>query len=168
MRVGIGLGSNLGDRQANLRRARCYLRALPCVASLRASGPLFATSPVGCGDSAGEFLNTVVEVKLPNDADLHRLLVALRGIETALGRPTWHPKNASRSIDLDILYAGETLLETPLLTVPHPRLHQRRFVLAPLAAICPDLVLPGQQQSVAELLAALDDDASVHLVSATW
>lgn len=168
MRVGIGLGSNLGDRQANLRRARNYLRALPCVDSLRASGPLFATSPVGCGGSAGEFLNSVVEIELPHDADLHRLLAALRGIETALGRPTRHPKNVSRPIDLDILYADATLLETPLLTVPHPRLHQRRFVLAPLAAICPDLVLPGHRQSVAELLATLDDDASVHLVSDTW
>ena len=59
-------------------------------------------------------------------------------------------------------------METPLRIVPHPRLHQRRFVLAPLAAICPDLVLPGQRQSVAELLATLDDDASVRLVSATW
>lgn len=168
MRAGIGFGSNLGDRQANLRRARHDIRTLPTVAAIGASGPLFETAPVGCGESAGDFLNTVVEVELPDGADLPELLAALRGIETALGRPSRHPKNVSRPIDLDLLYAGDHTLDTPLLTLPHPRLHQRRFVLAPLAAIRPDLVLPGQQRTVFELLQALDDPAEVRLVSTAW
>ena len=168
MRAGIGFGSNLGDRQANLRRARSYLRALPCVTGLCGSAPLFETSPVDCAESARDFLNTVVEVDLPEDADPLVLLEKLRGIETALGRPTRHPKNASRPIDLDILYFGPTTLDTPLLTLPHPRLCQRRFVLAPLAALRPDLVLPGQTQPVRALLQTLHDPAEVRLVSATW
>lgn len=168
MRTGIGFGSNLGDRQANLRRARNYLRALPCVQSIRASGPLYETSPVDCGPEAANFLNTVVEIEVPDGTDLAQLLVALRGIEIALGRPSRHPKNASRPVDLDILYAGDVALQTPALVVPHPRLHERRFVLAPLADIRPDLVLPGQQHSVGELLRGLHDDATVRLVGNAW
>lgn len=168
MQAGIGLGSNLGDRQANLRRARGYLCTLPCVRCLRASGPLFETNPVDCHDSADDFLNTVVEVEIPDDTDPAHLLDGLRGIETALGRPARHPKNVSRTVDLDILYAGDLVMNTPQLTLPHPRLHQRRFVLAPLAAIRPDLVLPGLSGPVSQLLANLDDPSAVRLVNATW
>ncbi len=168
MRAGIGFGSNLGDRQANLRRARNHLRTLPCVQAIRASGPLYETSPVGCDASARDFLNTVVEVEISDDAAPERLLSALRHIETVLGRASRRPKNAARSIDLDILYLGETAIQTPTLVLPHPRLHQRRFVLAPLAAIRPDLVLPGQRLPVSELLQALDDPASVQLVAESW
>ena len=168
MRAGIGFGSNLGDRQDNLRRARCFLRALPFVTSLHASGPLFETSPIDCADSAADFLNTVVEVEIPDDTDLLLFLDGLRGIETALGRPKRHPKNVSRPIDLDLLYAGDLVMNTPSLVLPHPRLHRRRFVLAPLAAIRPDLHLPGLAQPVADLLQSLDDPATVRLVSADW
>ncbi len=168
MRAGIGFGSNLGDRQANLRRARNYLRALQCVAAIRASGPLFETSPVDCDKSAGNFLNTVVEVELTISARPECLLAGVRGIEVTLGRPTRYPKNASRPIDLDLLYVGDLVRATPLLVLPHPRLHERRFVLAPLAVIRPDLMLPGQERSVVELLDALDDPAEVRLLSESW
>lgn len=168
MRTGIGFGSNLGDRQGNLRRARNYLRALPCVQTIRASAPLYETSPVDCGEGTADFLNTVVEVEIGDGTDLSQFLMALRGIETALGRPSRHPKNVSRPVDLDILYAGELTMQTSALTVPHPHLHERRFVLAPLAAIRPELVLPGQQRNVGELLGGLADDATVRLVGHTW
>lgn len=168
LRVGLGFGSNLGDRLGTLRRAREWVLALPCGPVDPVSAPLFETDPVDCDGDAGVFLNTVVEIGLPEDADLPRLLAHLREIEQSLGRPSRHPRNVSRPIDLDILYAGTHQLETPALTLPHPRLHQRRFVLAPLAAIRPDLVLPGKEQSVAEILRELADEGSVRLVERAW
>lgn len=168
MHAGIGLGSNLGDREANLRRARRSLRALPGVTRLRASAPLFETSPVDCDESAGDFLNTVVEMEVPDDTDPARLLGDLQGIETILGRPARHPKNVARTVDLDLLYAGDLVMNTPQLILPHPRLHRRRFVLAPLAAIRPDLILPGLPHPVRRLLQTLEDPAAVRLVSETW
>ena len=168
MRVGLGFGSNLGDRLANLQRARVQVLAIPGVLPDAISAPVFETEPVDCAGDAGAFLNTVVEIGLPVDTNLPRLLARLREIEQVLGRPSRHPRNVSRPIDLDILYAGDRRLTSPDLTLPHPRLHHRRFVLAPLAAIRPDLVLPGQQQSIAEILRELEDAGSVHPVQVTW
>ena len=168
MRVGIGFGSNLGDRLANLRQAREQVLHLPCVDSLVASAPLFESSPVDCDESAGKFLNTVVEVCLSDSADLGQLLAHLRDIEVSLGRPSRYPKNSSRPIDLDLLYADALELHTPTLTLPHPRLHERRFVLAPLAAIRPGLQLPGHRQNVAVLLEGLPDPADVRFVRESW
>ena len=168
MRVGLGLGSNLGDRLANLQRARARLLAMPGVAAAILSAPLFETDPVDCEGGAGAFLNTVVEIGLPGDADLPGVLTRLREIERSLGRPSRYPRNASRPIDIDILYAGDQCFETPTLTLPHPRLRERRFVLAPLAAIRPDLILPGREQSIAEILRELDDAGSVRPVQLVW
>ena len=168
LRVGVGFGSNLGDRTAHLRRAREQVLSLPGFAGEVLSAPLFETEPVGCAADTGSFLNSVVEIDLPADADLPGLLARLREIERTLGRPSRYPRNAARPIDLDILYAGDRRLDSPALTLPHPRLHQRRFVLAPLAAIRPDLVLPGQRQSVAAILRELEDPASVRLVQSSW
>ena len=91
------------------------------------------------GESAPDFFNSMVEVDLLESTDVNDLLTALRQIETQLGRPSRRPKNASRPVDLDILYAGNLALHTPTLTLPHPRLHQRRFVLAPLVNVRPGL-----------------------------
>ncbi len=168
MRVGLGFGSNLGDRLSNLQRARVRVLAMPGFSGAAVSAPLFETEPVDCEGEAGAFLNTVVEIGLPEDADLPGLLARLREIERSLGRPSRHPRNVSRPIDLDILYAGNRCLETPDLTLPHPRLHQRRFVLAPLAAIRPDLVLPGDEQTIAQILRELDDAGSVRPVQLVW
>ena len=168
MRAGIGFGSNLGDRLANLRRARERLLLLPGVDAPVVSGPLFESSPVDCDESAAEFLNTVVEVQLADSADPEQFLADLRQIEVAMGRPSRHPKNSSRPIDLDLLYVDALELHTSQLTLPHPRLHERRFVLAPLAALRPELRLPGRHQTVADLLESLPDPAGVRLVSASW
>lgn len=168
MRAGIGLGSNLGNRLVNLRQARHMILSLPFVEPTYLSAPLFETSPVDCADSAPDFLNTVVEIRLADAATPETLLSALRETEVALGRPQRHPKNVSRSVDLDILYMDDMQMHTPTLTLPHPRMHQRRFVLAPLAAIRPELVLPGQQRSVRELLEALNDPAAARMVSESW
>ena len=150
--AGIGLGSNLGDRLANLRAARG--RLLRAVGGDGVCAPTFETAPVGCEPGAGPFLNTVVEIPWSDTPE--RLLTTLAAVERQLGRPAAHARNRSRTVDLDLLYCGDLVRDTPALTLPHPRLAERRFVLAPLAVLRPDLRLPGQTWTVAELLAGLD------------
>lgn len=166
MRTGVAIGSNVGDRLAHLREARARLLQIPGVAEPVRSSRVYETEPVGTDGEAGAFLNAVIEVEFggqPID-----LLDALQQIEAALGRPSKRPRNAPRTIDLDILYVGNLVLSNEEVVIPHPRLHQRRFVLVPLADIRPELVLPGQQHSVAALLAGLRDPAAVALFSETW
>jgi len=167
MNFGIALGSNLGDRLANLRSAvELILRAIPG-GKLRAAAPLYETDPVDCPAKSQTFLNTVVEVAV--DLEPLDMLQELRRIETVLGRPGTHEHHAPRTIDLDLLYADGLVLSHPDLTLPHPRLHQRRFVLQPLADIRPGLILPGQTQEVAGLLAALDSpEPPLRLVTRAW
>ena len=170
--VGVAFGSNEGDRLANLQAARARIRMLPHV--INGSGeagwcaPVFETEPVDCPPGAGPFLNTVVEIPWLPAVSPTTLLTGLRGIENALGRPTRHPRHAPRTVDLDILYFGGLRLDLPELTIPHPRLAQRRFVLAPLAAIRPGLVLPGQTRTVSELLRTLDSEGKVTLYATHW
>jgi 2-amino-4-hydroxy-6-hydroxymethyldihydropteridine diphosphokinase len=166
MRAGIALGSNLGDRLANLRVARQRVLALPGVAEPAHSSRIYETEPVNSGPDAGAYLNAVIEVEY--DGRPTALLDGLQAIEAELGRPSKRPRNAPRTIDLDILYVGNLVLSNQDFVIPHPRLHQRRFVLAPLADVRPDLVLPGQEQSVSALLAALQDPGGVTIFSATW
>ena len=96
------------------------------------------------------------------------LLEGLQGVELALGRPSKRPRNASRTIDLDLLYLGNLVLANEEVIIPHPRLHRRRFVLAPLADLRPDLVLPGRQESIAELLAKVTDPEAVQRIAEVW
>lgn len=163
---GIALGSNLGDRETNLQRGLAMLieRAQP-VAVL--AGGVYETEPVDCAPGTQAFLNSVIELEAactPQEMHAH-----LQAIEQAMGRPSVREKNSPRTLDLDLLYAGEYVSTDPVLIVPHPRLHLRRFVLQPLADIRPDLVLPGHTLSIAEHLAALcDDPASVRLIKKGW
>ncbi len=170
--VGIALGSNQGDRLANLREARARITALGCCSGSPpehcVSAPVYETAPVDCSPDAGYFLNTVIEVGCAAPFSPTWLLLRLQRIENALGRPTRHPRNAPRTIDLDILYGGRCRCEQRGLILPHPRLSQRRFVLAPLARIRPDLVLPGETRSVAELLCSLDPEPTVTLYAPRW
>lgn len=148
---GIALGSNLGDRLSALHTALGGLAALGKVTSV---SPVYETAPVGCSGDAPSFLNAVAELEsgLPPGT----LLLKLQELEQSMGRAGRNPQNSPRRIDLDILHAGDLVMATNALTVPHPRLHQRRFVLRPLADIHPDLVLPGFQNSVEKILAHLD------------
>ena len=153
MTFGIALGSNVGDRAENLRQGIAMLKSrLPGARIVTA--PVYETAPVDCAPGTQAFLNTVIEL----EAELppHELHAHLKAIETALGRPEQHERNSPRPLDLDILYADDLVLDDATLTIPHPRLHLRRFVLQPLADIRPDLILPLQTRSVAELLAKLD------------
>jgi 2-amino-4-hydroxy-6-hydroxymethyldihydropteridine diphosphokinase len=166
MRAGIALGSNLGDRVAQLRRARECVLALPGVAGPVLGSRVYETEPVGSGPEAGAYLNAVLEVEY--DGQPITLLDGLQRIEADFGRPSKRPRNAPRTLDLDILYAGNLVLSNAEVVIPHPRLHLRRFVLTPLADIRPDLLLPGQQHTVAELLASLADPARVELFAESF
>jgi len=166
VRVGIALGSNLGDRLAHLRQARAFVLALPGMSLPVIDSRVYETEPVGSGPEAGAYLNAVIEAEYHGQPIT--LLDGLQGIEERMGRPSKRPRNAPRTIDLDILYAGNLVLSNEEVVIPHPRLHLRTFVLTPLADIRPELILPGQQQSVATLLAGLNDPAAVELYQEKW
>jgi 2-amino-4-hydroxy-6-hydroxymethyldihydropteridine diphosphokinase len=159
MRTAVALGSNIGDRLENLRAARTAILGLSNVKPPIVSSAVYETEPVGCESGAGKFLNAVVEFEY--DGDLARLLEQLIQIEETLGRKRDHPKNVSRSIDLDLLYWGDRRINEERLQLPHPRLHSRTFVLRPLADIRPELVLPDQTKTVRELLANSEQSGEV-------
>ncbi len=161
MRAGLALGSNLGDRLAQLRLARERVLTLPGVSAPALSSRVYETEPIGSGPDAGAYLNAVLEVEYVGQPIT--LLDGLQRIEAEFGRPSKRPRNAPRTIDLDILYAGNLVLSNAEFVIPHPRLHLRRFVLTPLADIRPELLLPGQHRTIAELLAGLDDLSRVEI-----
>ncbi len=165
-RAGIALGSNIGARSRHLASAREMIAALPRVQAPVLASPLYETAPIGCEPGAANFLNGVVEIGY--DGDAHALLHELRKIESILGRSVDHQRNASRTIDLDLLYFGTSAITTGTLQVPHPRMHERRFVLQPLADIRPALLLPSQTETVAELLQQLTDPSAVVRSTAQW
>ncbi|MEM7383873.1 MAG: 2-amino-4-hydroxy-6-hydroxymethyldihydropteridine diphosphokinase [Verrucomicrobiota bacterium] len=139
--VGLALGSNLGDRIGNLREARQALAELPGVeGDSLCYAPVYENEPVDCKPGAPFFLNTVVEVysSLAPEA----LLQSCQDIEVSLGRPETHGYHADRTIDIDILYMGDLTVSSERLTLPHPLLTNRLFVVRPLANLRPDLVLP--------------------------
>ena len=166
MRTAIALGSNLGNRLTNLTAGREAVLRLPGISAPVLQSRVYETEPVGTGPDAGPFLNAVIEVEF--SADPFALLAALRSIESALGRPTRYPRNAPRTLDLDILYVSDLALNDDTLILPHPRLHLRRFVLTPLNDIRPDLRLHGQADTVAELLARLNDPSAVRIFANAW
>ena len=148
-RVAVALGSNLGDRRAHLDHAVAALHNL--LSNLSVS-MYYDTVPVGVIGPQPVYLNAaaVGETPLPARA----LLDALLAIEGARGRSRPHP-NAPRTLDLDLILGGETVLDEPGLILPHPRFRERRFVLEPLAQIAPDLRDPVSGKTVGELFAAL-------------
>jgi len=166
MKVGIALGSNLGDRLANLRAARKAVVDLGANSASVLVSPVYETEPVGCEPGADKFLNAVLEIEC--DGDPTDLLQKLIRIEESLGRDRNHACNVSRKIDIDLLYAGQLNVENERLQLPHPRLHQRKFVLQPLADIRPDLIFPNQTKSVRELLAQIEDSTKVISFTEKW
>lgn len=166
MRAGVALGSNLGDRLANLRNARHGIAVLSGVRPPMRASAIYETEPIGCEEGAAKFLNAAIEFEYVGEA--HNLLRDLAAVEKLLGRPAPHARNASRPIDLDLLYFGDLEIETAELQLPHPRLTEREFVLRPLADITPDLVLPKQIESVGALLLRLPDAGAVVRAAGEW
>jgi len=152
MRAGIALGSNLGDRNALIQEAIGHLRMLHESGDFLLSS-LHETEPVDCAPGTPSFLNAVVEIG--TSLQPLELLHRLQGQEIRSGRPKMHPRNASRTLDLDILYCDEMTLHHPELELPHPRMLDRAFVMAPLAEIRPELKLPGWQMSCLEYLSII-------------
>jgi len=147
--VYLALGSNLGDRRANLKEA---IAALPPQMEVNAKSSVYETPPWGYEDQP-KFLNQVIKAKTYLDPE--PLLKHLKRLEVALGRKESFP-NGPRLIDMDILFYDDLVLNTPALSVPHPRLHERGFVLLPLMDINPDLVHPINKKSVREMAAGCD------------
>lgn len=150
----IALGSNLGDRPGNLRRAIEHLAALEGC-TVAAQSPLGSYPAEDCPPGAAEYLNGVVELR--TQLGPFALLERLEAIETAMGRPgeADRARNADRVIDLDLLLYDQAVIAACQLIVPHPRMHRRRFVLEPLAAIAPEVRHPVLGRSSGELLARL-------------
>ncbi len=145
----VGLGANLGDPSAQVRAGIAALAELPATRLLRCSA-LYRTAPVGL-QAQPDFINAVCA--LETALDPHALMRALLDIERRHGRVRAGDKGGPRVLDLDLLLYGEIILAAPDVTVPHPRLHERAFVLVPLVEIAPDLVVPGRGP-VKRLLAA--------------
>jgi 2-amino-4-hydroxy-6-hydroxymethyldihydropteridine diphosphokinase len=147
----VGLGSNLGDREATIRRALELLDSDPEIELVAVSRPR-ETDPVGYLEQP-RFLN--LACSLETDLSPRELLDRLLAVERALGRRRDGPRFGPRTIDLDLLLYGDVSLHEPGLTVPHPRLAERRFALEPLAELDPDLALPDGRP-VADLLSELE------------
>ena len=149
--VYIGVGANLGDREATIRAALERLGTQEEIEGVRLSS-LRETDPVGYADQP-RFLNgaAALETRLTARELLERMLA----VERDLGRTRHGPRFGPRTIDLDLLLYEDEVLEEPGLTLPHARLHERRFALEPLAELSPDLVLPGRGP-ISALLAELD------------
>lgn len=153
----VGLGSNLGDRAGNLLLGvRGLMEASFQVIKLSA---IYETEPVGLDYAAPSFLNMVAEVRSTGITPTQMLARMLR-IEYLLGR-TDKSQNKPRTIDLDLLFCGENVMDSPFLTVPHARAHLRRFVLVPMNEIGPTLNHPTLHKDVGTLLAECPDDSRV-------
>ena len=139
-RAFLGLGSNLGDRRAHLRTA---VAGLPDVVAV---SPVYETDPVGGPAGQPPYLNLVVE--LATERSPRELLELARRLESAAGRVRAE-RFGPRTLDVDVLLVGDLVVDEPDLVVPHPRMHERRFVLAPLADLAPELVPEGWEERAA-------------------
>ena len=160
MKAGIALGSNLGDRAAHLAAAKRFLSSLHAGPCAPLCSVLHETEPVDCSPGTAAFLNAVVEIESPLEP--LALLARLREFETQQGRALDRGRNAPRPLDLDLLYVGNTRMDTPALVLPHPRMTARRFVLQPLAEAC--IVSPASGFDLLTAVAASADASNVDII----
>ena len=155
----VALGSNLGDSAQILREAMARLQDFSDEPIRKSS--LWQTPPVDCPPGSPNFLNAVVALVTRAGETPESLLKNLQELQREFGRMPKNVLNESRPLDLDLIAFGLETRNTPELILPHPRAHLRRFVLQPLSEIAPELVLPGQEKTVAQLLAGLPRDENV-------
>jgi 2-amino-4-hydroxy-6-hydroxymethyldihydropteridine diphosphokinase len=155
----VALGSNLGDSRKIILDAMARLQKFSNSPILKSS--LWQTSPVDCPPDSPKFVNAVAGLIPKENETPESLLKILRELENEFGRAPKAVLNEPRPLDLDLIAFGSETRSTPELILPHPRAHLRRFVLQPLSEIAPQLILPGQGKTVAELLARLPDDETV-------
>ena len=149
----VALGSNLGDGKRNVLAAMDRLQELSDQPLLRST--LWETEPVDCPPGSPKFINAMIGLVPRQGETPESLLGKLQKLEQKFGRKPKQVLNEPRPLDLDLIAFGGETRHTPELTLPHPRATQRRFVLGPLADIAPDLILPGQDETVAQLLLAV-------------
>ena len=149
----ISIGSNMGDRVLNCRRAITFLEESGSVRVLQQS-LFYLTEPVDYLDQ-GWFINAAVQIE--TQLDPFQLLAALKMVEARVGRTSSSIRFGPRVLDMDIIFYGDRVMETPNLVVPHPRMHNRCFILTPLCDIDPDIVHPVFNKRVQDLLENLDD-----------
>jgi 2-amino-4-hydroxy-6-hydroxymethyldihydropteridine diphosphokinase len=154
--VFVALGSNLGDSRRIVSKAMARLQNFSNRPILKSS--LWQTSPVNCPPDSPMFVNAVAGLAPQKDETPESLLGKLRSLEKEFGHRPRKVPNEPRPLDLDLIAFGTETRDTPELILPHPRAHLRRFVLQPLNEIAPDLVLPGQGKTVAQLLAELSSN----------
>jgi 2-amino-4-hydroxy-6-hydroxymethyldihydropteridine diphosphokinase len=155
----IALGSNLGDSVEILEAAMERLQRLSASPIRRSS--LWQSSPVDCPPGSPMFINAALALQPFADSTPESLLASLQALEEEFGRRPKAVLNEPRPLDLDLIAFGAAVRSTPRLTLPHPRAHQRRFVLEPLNEIAPDFVLPGLGRPIRQLLAELVNDEVV-------
>ncbi len=155
----VALGSNLGDSRRIVLGTVARLQGFSELPVLKSS--LWQTTPVDCPPGSPKFVNAVVGLVPRKGETPESLLKKLRELEKESGRAPKTVLNEPRPLDLDLIAFGSETRDTPELVLPHPRAHQRRFVLQPLSEIAPDLILPGQVGTVLQLLAGLPGDESV-------
>ncbi len=149
----IALGSNVGDSPGILRRAMDQLEAISAKPLVRSA--LWQTTPVDCPPGSPTFVNAVVALAVEPGETSGSLLEQLQTMEKEFGRRPKKVLNEPRRLDLDLITFGDETSARPELILPHPRAHERRFVLQPLCEIAPDYCLPGHRRSVKQLLNAL-------------
>lgn len=155
----IALGANLGDPEAQLREAFDELRRLSSTPLQTSS--LWSSTPDNCPPGSPRFVNAVaIATPFPGDTP-ESWLDRLQALERQAGRRPKVVLNEARPLDLDLIAWGDLILESPRLVLPHPRAHQRQFVLAPLAELLPHRVLIGHGRTIAELLAAAPEDSGL-------
>ncbi len=163
-RAFLGFGGNLGKPLNNFRHARQQLVEQPEIEVI-SSSPLYQTPPIGGPEGQPDYLNAVVEILTGLSAP--DLLQLCHQIEAAAGRSRnlhWGP----RTLDIDILLVADLVMDVPLLTLPHPRLHQRHFVLLPLNDLAPELLHPVLKTTINQLLQALPTAVGITQLNKIW
>ena len=159
----VALGSNIGDPHRHVRGAIARMRELSAAPLLESS--LWETSPVDCPPGSPVFINAVVGLVPCQGESPESLLAKLQALEKEFGRQLKKVLNEPRPLDLDLIAFGDESRNSKELVLPHPRAHQRRFVMEPLREIAPDFILPGQTENVSELLRDLPPDSGMRRIA---